>query len=234
MAFNRFKYWFDEPSGELWDALHRPDKMDEFLITASIVPEILGVGYGSPKKQYDLYTKSTQYVKQESPAIDWGNEHEKDAIIAFYQRFPGFVGVKPGILFHADYPTVPLATSLDSIIWNARYPEHLINLECKCPFYNNFKLPSTVNDVSLKHIVQCQTQMLISGIRDSILWFWSPHGTKGFHIKYNKKAEKLIIKAIKEFENMVKDKLPYPRGHFKTKYAAQCEQLRDTVSLLSI
>jgi hypothetical protein len=232
MSFDRWKYWFDEPKGEVWDALHRPDKMKEFLITASVVPEIMGVGYSSAAKQYKLYTKQQTYQPPNTPAVDWGQTHEEEALNTFLTHYPQWVGIKPGILFHKDYPTVPLAASLDMILVQKTddiSEAELINLECKCPFYRDKQLPYSMDSIPLKAIIQTQVQMMVTGIQKSILWYWNPKDCVGIDIVKDDYSEKLILSAIKDFKEYVDGKKPWKNGEMKKKYAQKAEICRKSV-----
>jgi len=200
----RFKMWFNPPEGNVWDKLHRPAEQDEFTVTASTVPEIMGVGYSSAKRQFDLYTGQSIWIEQNSMAIDHGKHSEDKAIATFYEHFPDWIGIKPGVIFHAQYPSIPLAASLDNIaVHKTKFPTPVLNIECKCPFYNDKKLPMSMRDVSLKNIVQAQTQMECTGIEKTVLWYWNENEQIGWKVARNKEYGKQIVMAVLEFQKRV-------------------------------
>jgi hypothetical protein len=216
--------WFEAPEGSNWDKLHRPAEQEQFTVTASTVAELMGVGFKSAKYWFELYTGQTIWVEPNSPAPEYGRHNEAKALSTFYKHYPEFVGIKPGTLFHRDWPDVPLAASLDNIaVHKTKRPTPLLNIEVKCPFYNDHHLPKSVNEIQLKNIVQCQAQMEISGIERSVLWNWNSEEQIGWKVERNKEYGRKIVQCVLEFQKRVEQykewqRTPHPMNETTNPY----------------
>lgn len=170
----------------------------------------MGVGFKSAKYWFELYTNQTIWIEPNSPAPEYGKYNEDKGIASFYDHYPTWIGVKPGVIFHSQWPHVPMAASLDNIaVHKTKFPTPLLNIECKCPFYNDHKLPKSINEIQLKNIVQAQSQMEISGIEKTVLWYWNAEEQIGWKVARNKEYGKQIVMAVQEFKRRVEQYKEY-------------------------
>ena len=94
-------------------------------------------------------------------------------------------------------------------------PTKLLNLEIKCRPLASIPIPHTIAEVPIKHVIQCQIQMHVTGINDSCLFFFKEGQHSAWHIKKDDKFWKGIEPYLHKFREYVASKQQPPRGGFK-------------------
>lgn len=144
---SRFRDFYITQDSPRWLQLHNPAQKP-WLFTASVIPSIVGLGYDSASKVYDLMKAIKSWKFEENnPAIAWGKDMEPKAIAEFLVKYP-FCGVQPGLLYH---PTIPhLAASLDHFLIH-KTEDWMINMEVKCPWSSG--VPEEASQIPAKWLM---------------------------------------------------------------------------------
>lgn len=203
---NRFRNILTQAHSPEWEELHIQAK-DPFIITASAVSSVLGLGYSSPKSLWELYTGRKKPYKDATDAMRYGNTCEEYALDQLKKDFPATF-VNPGPIWH---PTVPfLLASPDAL--GISYPvkdptRALFNVEIKCPI--SAPIPKRVQDIPEKFLIQTQVQMSCLGNCDlTLLYFWSEEEKAAFWLKKSYEFEAWFIEKLLDFKKHVEqDKL---------------------------
>jgi hypothetical protein len=177
----RFRFFNVEQQDPVWQELH--DFIRRLIIiSASTVCNIIGHDYDSCTRIWEYYTgkrdakQDTDTFKQK--LFDWSHDNEPNVIATFNKHWANFKGVQPGFVFDAkqdwleanlDYICIPDYSYLDFNRLTVNPANSLLNVECKCPM--NGIVPQSVDEVRVKHIIQCQIQMHVTGIKNSCLLY---------------------------------------------------------------
>ena len=191
-----FRYWYHLAKDPIWEDLHHPHHKP-YLFTASIIPSVLGVGYMSPCKLFHLMSlqagcestiTSNTETKTSNPAIEWGSNNEPLAVnqlVADYM--PDWYPLECGLKLHPALPHIGAtpdrilihsdgdhsgSSTLSALEW--------LPLEVKCPWKR--ELPTTVEDIPLKWLMQVQIQLDCLSIQTGLLHIWRPFESKTFLI----------------------------------------------------
>ena len=210
--YDPFAFFTCDQRGELWNELHQP-REEPFLVTASKVPEIVGVGYNTPTAIYKWY--KGEKAEKENEAMLYGSRTEEEAKNTFLKLNPEFVGVTPGTKFHDKFPELPYACSPDLIVLRHQQPSpDLINVEIKCPFKQI--VPLSELDVKKSYIVQTQVQMEVLNLDLSFLWFFAPRRCSLFTVNRDREAMGIINFLVNRFKKTYLDMNCTPhRGEHK-------------------
>ena len=220
---DRFKFWYEPQDSPVWADLHILEANQDFLLSASNIPDALGHGYKSTMELYQLYigektSKIDPFLEQ---ILEHGKKQEPNALKDWLSKHPMFGGIQPGFLYSKQYSW--LGCSLDHICLknyealDFKFPTQnsLLNLEIKCPFTG--KIPQDISQVKVNHVIQTQYQMFCSGITESCLYYYTLGLQSGWHIKKDDEFIKHTLPLLKEFKNCVLTKKPPERGYFKRK-----------------
>lgn len=224
MHYNRFQYWFLDPDTDMrWQNLHDLSNVPH-VVSASVVPSILGVGYDSPNKIYEWSTGiKPHYNKDNIPAIRWGKEKEPVALQQFYQQNSNLLGIKPGFIFHQQFPF--LGASSDHICYDIK-SKQIFNIEVKCPF--NFE---NVNAApKLNWLIQIQIQMACLELNHSCLYIWTPEKAMTYHVPIQPEFIDYCIERVKYFlQEHVEKKTPPPRAKMTPEFQLLVNQLQNSI-----
>jgi hypothetical protein len=163
--FNRYLYTFVEQGSEEWLKLHDPINK---IITASIVPDIVGFGYQSKNRIYRQFKglEKREFNEQTQQILSYGRVNEHNAAEQF-KEILNLPQAKMGFIFHPYYDW--LGCSPDRIL-RASDGEYEL-LEIKCPFKT--KIPESITEIPLKYIIQCQIQLAcLPSVRGCYLYIW--------------------------------------------------------------
>lgn len=161
-------------------------------ITATDIVAIMGE---SPfKTPADVYFEKVENVSPEvnEEAVAWGKEHEDEALMEFIDSAhlnEQETHTVPGLVQHDEYPL--FLASPDVIILS---PEGDCLVEIKCPY--SLELPK---DAPEYYILQCQWQMLVTGIDVCYLYFWVPGGHMVFEIEGDQELQKRMMAEANKF-----------------------------------
>jgi len=181
-----------------WQNYHEPSNC---YFTSSMISDILGFGYNSCSKRYDLMVKAIE--NKENPFTtrvqQHGIENEPIAIETWYEMYPEFTGVKPGMAKYNDY----ILASCDQVLYHKQNRTlHLLEIKCT----TNPREFTDSRDIPTKWIAQCQMEMLCWGIHSCYLFIYqgnqAPYYT--FEIQYNQET---INKILIEIENFIQNHL---------------------------
>jgi hypothetical protein len=203
---DRLRLFMLEQNQPEWQALHQPSPSRPYLVTASIIPNLFGLGFDSPKKQFDM-AKGT-YVKEVSEQtqilLDYGHLSEPRAIFFLKNYFASIANanqekvyfVQPGLMVHPIFTF--LAASSDGLLvrWKD-FKMSLLNVEIKCPFYGS--IPESINEIKPRVILQIQTQLACNKLKRSLLVYWSPKKVRMFVIPAHKDLQDLIEIVAHQF-----------------------------------
>ena len=209
---HRFRDWFLDQSSDEWQQLHNLNSPTP-LYTASMIPNILGIGYVSPNIMYQYMTGKKIYDMEaigKAPPLTWGKLHEKDALAEFVQKYPHCIVTRPGLVRHKDHDYV--AASLDGLLLRCDDSDDssMVNLEIKCPYSKH--IPFNRDEVHDNWLLQTQIQMACAGesVRQSYLWIWTPDKNVMWIIPRQQKLIDFAIKEVREFDCIVKGFAPPP------------------------
>ena len=95
---DRFKYWFEPQDSPVWADLRILEANQDFLLSASNIPDALGFGYKSTKELYQLY------VGEKTPSMDsflenilqHGKKQEPKALEDWLSKHPEYSGIQTG------------------------------------------------------------------------------------------------------------------------------------------
>jgi len=193
-----------------WDEFHAPGFRG--FLTASIVPDILGFGYQSPHARFKHCTglKPIEFTSYAQDILNQGHEAEQECLnyITEHCLTPDKVLMKPGIIVSPTYPY--LAASLDAILVSKN---RLVNIEIKHCKNSWVEKPIALDyfpgTLSPKYLLQVQTQMLCSGIEESLLILFDDVGFRTkqdnfmhiFAINQNAKVQQAITYYTYKFWN---------------------------------
>lgn len=168
-----------------------PDR--EGRLTGSMVGAALGMNkYCSRQEAWRLLTKRKVFEGNEM--TEWGNEHEKDALMA-YEVHTGDI---------ADYALDDQVFFIDPINdWLGCTPDGFNGiklLEFKCPYSQ--KIP---DDVPAHYMAQCQINMMITQRPACHLAYWTPTDFKIFEFGRDDEYIEKSLPILKEFWQYVLD-----------------------------
>lgn len=195
----RFRYFAEPQDGPAWKSQHIRFNSD--LFSASVIPDLMGVGYKSRTWQYDL-VKGLREDKDISnlPHIKFGKESEPIAKQDFQKAFPFLMCITPGIAFHADYPFIAATSDLLCI---SKETGETLNVEIKCKY--NGELPETAQAVLPRVLIQANTQMEVLKLSHTVLWFWTAEKQIGWLMPYSKDLWDLSFAAVQDFRKVLED-----------------------------
>jgi hypothetical protein len=163
--YNRWRHWFLRQDSEEWSKLHEEGAK---VLTASVFPDLVGYGYQSVRKRFELALGLSKKKTNEyrDALLEYGKENEVLAIKDFYKSHPQFKGqIQPGIVWSAELPFV--GASVDNLAWLGSdiYP-----VEVKCPCSQVLPEPKD----RLGWLIQVQIQLYCLGpeAERGILYFW--------------------------------------------------------------
>lgn len=184
-----------DTDSKTWQELHVPTNC---YFTSSIIPDILGFGYNSCAKRYDLMTGNTELPEKTSPFLQavqqFGNDTEPIAIEKWYELHPEYTGIKAGVAKYNEY----IMASCDQILLHKEHKTlHLLEIKCTVT-------PREFNDgrdIPTKWIAQCQMEMLCWNIHSCYLFIYQGEKEKNyiFKIEYHPEAVQRILNEIEEF-----------------------------------
>jgi hypothetical protein len=196
--FNRFRDFFIEENSIRWAELHEYKMFPFPVYTASVIPCICGVGYNSAGKIFDYfkgYSDPKAIDETQARMFKYGHDNEPKALAKFYELNPNFTGIKPGVIYHPERKNI--GASLDQIILDPETNE-LMNLEIKCPY--TLSIPLQTVEIKPNYLVQTTVQMACSGIKETLLFFWTPESSRTYHIPYSPELFKEIQKYVYAFD----------------------------------
>jgi predicted phage-related endonuclease len=228
----RFQYWDIDQKNTVWQDLHDYTRTP-LLITGSSIPSILGYGYDSCNRMWQYFTgerKAQDDIDDfQKQLFEYGHYWEPFAAKAFMKAYPLWVGTQPGFLLDKEHDW--LGVSLDYIcvedrsFLNLPTPSKLLNLEIKCRPLASIPIPTCINEVPAKHVIQCQIQMHVTGITDTCLFFFKEGRHSEWHIQKDDNFWNAIEPTLLEFKECVLQKRKPPRGGFKKLMGPHVKQL---------
>lgn len=224
MESERFKYWNIDDGDSTFDKLHTIDPKN-FLITASMVPEVFGWGCKGRSTKHYVELFKGNIVKEtptdfEQSCFDYGHRSEPLAANEFLDTYKQYVGIKPGFIFHPEIPWLGASPDLfcvedhSFVQFNFTSPLNIINVEVKAPFLK--KIPEINSNIPIRNIIQVQVQMACTGLKETLLYIWSETNRSCWRVPRNEKFIEDIIHNLRLFKRLVETdyKLPF-RGSLK-------------------
>lgn len=161
-------------------------------ITASEIGAICGVGRFNTAddilKRKILEELGTPEEFQTNAAMDWGHEHEQDAVDMFAFEHGGSVE-KTGENQEFRDTMITVTVSGNDVEYRAGCtPDGIVNgdtvLEIKCPFGKRNQAPDAEKYLAdvLEYRYQVQWQMMITGLQSCWLCVWTTHGISTIRI----------------------------------------------------
>ena len=190
---NYYEYISLTDGSEEWKRLHIPT---EQIYSSSVIPDILGVGYNSPAKRYDLITGAVPSLQETNSylqnILEYGRQMEPIAIDLWYERHPEWAGIKAGM---AKYNEVIMA-SCDQIAINKTTGElRLVEIKCKTT-----QVEMDASKVGLHWIAQCIIEMLCWRIYKCSLFIMLPDKScYEYEIVWNEEIAKRIVDEVNTF-----------------------------------
>lgn len=193
----RFRHFTQPQDSPTWKSLH--NRVNSDLFSASVIPNLMGVGYKARCHEYDL-VKGLKEDKDISflPHIKFGKDNEPKAKEHFSKAFPFLMCITPGIIYHANHPYIAATSDLIAVSKN---DGQLMNVEIKCKF--NGQLPETPEDIPARVLIQANVQMEVSGIGFTTLWFWTPEKQTGYLMPYSRALWIESLAAVHEFRQLL-------------------------------
>jgi predicted phage-related endonuclease len=219
----RLRYFFDDQHSPGWNLIHDP-KNRPLIIGASVAPNILGVGYISSAKQFNLYMGIVKR-QENNCAMDYGNVFEPEAIKGFYEHFPQFIGIRTGMILHPKCEFVG-ATPDQILIHKTR---GMYNMEVKCPF--NQKV-AEIAQFPYKYIVQVQIQMACIGVKETIFLIWTPEKAVVYLVPFHQELHDHIMVKLAEFKKMIDVGLKPGKARQDPAFILMLEQVRSNITFV--
>jgi len=160
-------------------------------ITATDISAITGANPW--KKPIDVYydkKKQEQPPDENSEAMKWGRENEGNALEVIRILWSNGA-IEPTGLHVKDKL---LLASPDAI--HTVDGKRVRLFEIKCPY--NLELPNSIPEY---YLMQCQWQMMVTEIKECILFYWTPNGNRWFVIEYDEAYCTALVKEAMEFWN---------------------------------
>ena len=134
LKMNRFKYWLEPQDSPVWADLHILEANQDFLLSASNIPDALGFGYKSTMELYQLYVgektpKMDPFLEQ---ILQHGKKQEPKALDDWLSKHQEFGGIQPGFLYSKQYAW--LGCSLDHVCLR-NYETLMFKFPSKKTFY---------------------------------------------------------------------------------------------------
>jgi len=168
----------------------------EGKITGSMVGAAIGVNPNcSRQKAYRLIKKIE--IFEGNQFTDWGNDHEKDAILSFEAI--------TGEIVENSHDEVFLERDNLGITPDGNTSTHYI--EAKCPF--SLKIP---DEVPPHYMAQAQMGMELADLSKCYFIYWTPEKTRIFEIERSKAYWDEITPLIEDFNECLKTDTPPKRA----------------------
>ena len=102
---DRFKFWYEPQDSPVWADLHILEANQDFLLSASNIPDALGHGYKSTMELYQLYIgeKTSNVDPFLEQILEHGKKQEPNALKDWLSKHPMFGGIQPGFLYSKQY-----------------------------------------------------------------------------------------------------------------------------------
>lgn len=221
---DRWRYFFEpqEQENPVFKFLHDPQQRP-MLITASVMPNCLGIGYKNPSFQHGLFTGlRTEKPNEYRQAIfDQGHEGEGVAVDEWLEKHPDYTGVRPGFVYHKN----PLFGATSDFIFCERKTGNLINGEVKCPMdtdisdienevkmitkqLNGIKYKEKTNIYRIyKYLLQATMQMAVYNIKTTILIIYIPGQLRSWKFPFSPTLHDKAIELSQNFVRMVEQNI---------------------------
>lgn len=207
---SKWEYWLVNDHDEVWKDIHNPQS-DKFLITASMVPDIIGVGTTSQGKWWDVFrgaekNKENQYLQR---MLDYGKATEELAFQDFLTKHSDWTGVMAqGTVKSSKDEGV--GASPDAVVLNLNDPDIVTYpLEIKCPYpdsINEEPYPGDVLNAKPKYVVQSLMQQHCLGVENGIVHIYlATKESKTWHVPYNQGIVDGLLREIRVFRTRMKD-----------------------------
>tara|TARA_R110000796_G_scaffold232457_2_gene350735 strand:- start:1185 stop:1763 length:579 start_codon:yes stop_codon:yes gene_type:complete len=166
------------------------DPRREGRLTGSMVGAAIGANpHCSRQKAFRLITK--QEVFEGNEMTEWGNEHEKDGILA-YESITG------DIVFKSNDDQEFVECGFIGITPDGFTDSHYI--EVKCPWSQ--KIPE---EVPPHYMAQIQVGMQVLGMGQTHLVYWTPERTVIFEVARSAEYWTQILPLMQEFNQYLAD-----------------------------
>jgi hypothetical protein len=204
---SRWRDWIQDQGSAKWKELHEIGPHKQFIVTASMVPNILGYGYISRNIIYKAWVGESILPKPDSfsqTAMNWGTKHEVDAVNTFKNNISlRMAMLKPGLIRAKKQDW--MAASLDRLVlFEEGGKQYKFNLECKCPY--KAKIPQKKEELAYRLLLQVQFQMYCSDLGVSVVVYWSYTEFSIWIIIRDDVLIDKIINLIEDFKESVENK----------------------------
>lgn len=199
----------------------------ENFLGASAVADIFGIGFSSAKERFLIQSrKKKKVVSLFGQAIMDDGHYFENQLLTFLE-IRGWNFVKPGMYISKIYPD--LGASLDAILFGAN--GNLYNLEIKAAIVK--PIPSTQFEIPARYIIQIQTQMLLTGIKTTILAYHNTEKKTVFSVIYAyPPLQKCIQLESQKFMNDVKNENINPWKRVSTAQKEYMEKMSYETEIL--
>ena len=179
---------------KIFKELEFPQRSEEWLkarqdgIGSSDIAAVMGKSpWDTPTDVFYDKTADEPIQKEVTPAMQWGVDHEPEALEAYCKVSGEVIGDPVGLCVSTlfDYIRASpdgFSVSMDRLV------------ELKCP--HSQELP---NEVPTYYNMQVQWIMMVTGIRKAHLFFWAPNGHRIFDIEPDEDLMHDMMEAAKAF-----------------------------------
>lgn len=175
--------------GEEWTKMRLENGGD--YLGASCVADFLGLGYANmtAPRLIKTYRDHIPTIDESAPAMQWGAEHENDALSDYYELYLSntYGEMKESVredvmIIHPGTFIGEFSEANNSILYMASPDGFLVDLvsqrvrmvEAKCPYYRNSRLIHIWNGVPWRYMIQCQLQMHLAMFNEIDFVVWLP------------------------------------------------------------
>lgn len=205
MSFNPFQYIGIDPDedDEIFARFH---EADSGIYTSSMVSDILGFGYTSRNKRWEKMTASKRGEKPKEEnefskkAMEYGKNMEPFAVEDFFEQFPKYTGIKPGLAMIDE----KFAACTDQLLLDKSDTRCMLVLEIKCP-----EIPKDIvlpHEIPSKWLAQLQFEMKAFQVKDGFLYIYQPHAEEPlpkrilFHVFFDNGLFEAMKNEVLEFD----------------------------------
>jgi len=248
--FDVWRDWLVPQRAPRWQALHdptfkqpTPEKPEgDFVITASRVPDFIGVGNHSKQQAFRLMTGLEEWKDEDNQFMKWGRDHEAEAVLDFKKKCfaldehnPYFevTGVTPGMKYHDKYHW--LGASLDQMLLVENGALQILEIKCPFPMEGSKPVTKDPNDLKANYLVQVQIQMAVFGpyFKKAILYIWKPDGASAFKVPRNDAFIDYLIEKTIEFKDSCSDVRNLPKKkQLDPEFLSLLQQVKSKTKLL--
>jgi hypothetical protein len=227
----RFRHFAQDDSTAEWEDRHKPTHRDAFgkaLIGASSVPNIVGVGYHSCIREYDLRMGLVEKENQFSDLIKLYGKQNEPTELKLLGEEKNLTLFKTGSVFSVEWPW--LYATPDSLALHKNdlgNPYELLKIvEVKVNVPDSYikggnpkPFPSSTEDIKDKWLVQIMIQLGCFQLKNAILRVCKPSTSQRitFEIKFNQELYHYLLDSVVAFHQRIDNESKPPRMSEKSR-----------------